>query len=126
LLLLGVFALTALVLAGVGLYGVVSTTVQQRTREIGVRLALGAEAGGIGRMVLGQGLRLVAGGVLLGIGGALIGAPVLSSLLYQVGPSDPVTLGATALLLAAVALFAGWLPAARASRMDPVDALRAE
>jgi putative ABC transport system permease protein len=126
LLLLGAFALTALVLAGVGLYGIITTSVQQRTREIGVRLALGAEARGIGRMVLGQGLRLVTAGVVLGIGGALLGAPVLSSLLYQVGPSDPITLVATAVLLAAVALFAGWLPAARASRMDPVDALRTE
>jgi predicted permease len=126
LLLLGAFAATALVLAAVGLYGVVSTSVQQRTREIGVRLALGAEAAGIGRMVLGQGARIVLLGVVLGTAGAVVGAPVLETLLYQVDPIDPPTLVVTATVLSLVALFAGWLPAFRASRMDPVDALRAD
>jgi len=126
LLLLSIFALTALVLAAVGLYGVVSTSVQQRTREIGVRLALGAEASGIGRMVLAQGARIVLAGVTLGVMAAALASPVLESLLFQVAPFDPLTLTLTVLVLGAVALFAGWLPAFRASRMDPVNALRAD
>jgi predicted permease len=126
LILVGIFALTALLLAAVGLYGVVSTSVQQRTREIGVRLALGAEASGIGRMVLAQGARIVIAGVVLGVMVAAVASPVLESLLFQVAPLDPLTLALTVIVLSTVALFAGWVPAFRASRMDPVDALRAE
>lgn len=126
LLLLGLFALTALVLAAVGLYGVISTSVAQRTREIGVRLALGAEAAGIGRMVLRQGARLVLVGAFLGVAGAVLAGPVLESLLFEIEPLDPTTLAVTVAVLATVALFAGWLPASRASRLDPVDALRSD
>lgn len=126
LILLGVFALTALILAAVGLYGVISTTVQLRTREIGVRLALGAESTRISQMVILQAGRLVAGGLAIGLVAAVFSGPVLQSMLYQVAPSDPATLAGTAVVLALVGLFAGWLPAYRASRLNPVDALRSD
>ncbi|RMH15168.1 MAG: FtsX-like permease family protein [Gemmatimonadetes bacterium] len=126
LVLLGLFAATALLLAAVGLYGVISTSVQQRTREIGLRLAVGADGEQIGRMVLGQGLRLVALGLGLGIAASTLTTPVLDSLLYGVSTVDPLTLTATAILLGAVALAAAWVPAARAGRLDPVEALRVE
>ena len=126
LLLLGVFAGIAVTLAAVGLYGVISTTVQQRTREIGVRLALGAPARTIGSMVLSQGAKLNVVGLGIGLLASLALAPVLRGLLFGVAATDIPTLVATALLLTVVSLIAAWAPAYRASHLDPVRALRAE
>jgi predicted permease len=126
LLLLAIFAGTALALSATGLYGVVSTSVQQRTREIGIRLALGAAADSIGRMVVGQGVRLLAVGLGLGLVAAVLAGRVLGALLFGVEPGDPITLVGTTMLLTAVAVASTWLPALRAVRLDPVEALRSE
>jgi putative ABC transport system permease protein len=123
---LGVFALLALVLAAIGIYGVLSYAIARRTREIGIRIALGAQPGDVRRLVIGQGMRPVVGGVLLGVGGALLLTRLMQGLLYGVSPSDPGTLAGVALLLSAVALFATWLPARRATRVDALEALRSE
>jgi putative ABC transport system permease protein len=121
-----VFAAVALSLAAVGIYGVLSHQVQQRTREIGIRLALGAERPRIVGLVVGQGMRLVVVAVLVGVGGALAVARALSSLLYGVSATDPLTYGAVTIVLGVVAALACWLPAHRASSVDPQAALRAE
>ena len=123
---LGLFAGSALLLAGVGLYGVIAYAVTQRTREIGVRLALGAERRGVVAMVLGDSFRLVAMGVALGLGGALVLDRALASLLFQVEPHDAVSLVGASVALVAVALLGSYLPARRAARVDPTTALRAE
>src|ERR1041384_1741406 len=123
---LGVFAGTALLLAGIGLYGVMAYAVTQRTREIGVRLALGAEGRGVVAMVLRDSFRLVAAGVALGLAGALVLDRALASLLFQVGPHDPPSLLAASVALVLVALLGSYLPARRAARVDPLTALRAE
>jgi predicted permease len=120
------FAVIALVLSAVGLYGVIAYSVTQRTREIGVRVALGADSRNVERLVVGAGLRLTALGVVLGIGGALASTRLLSSLLYGVSPADPASFGAIALLVVAIAFVASYMPARRAVRIDPVAALRAE
>lgn len=125
-LVLGVFAGMALLLAMIGVHGVLSYTVAQRTREIGIRMALGADLRSVRSLVVGQGARMVAGGLLIGLVGALAGARWLASLLYGVAPHDPVTFGAVALGLGTVALVASWLPARRATRVDPMEALRVE
>jgi predicted permease len=125
-LLLGSFAGTALFLAALGLFGVTSYAVAQRTRELAVRVALGARREELLRMVLGEALLLGAVGVAVGLAGALLLSRVLSGMLYSLSPRDPVTLGAVALLLLATTLLAGYLPARRATRVDPVIALRAE
>ena len=123
---LGLFAVSALILAGIGLYGVMAYAVSQRTHELGVRLALGAQRGEVVRMVLGESLRLVAGGIALGLGGALLLNGLLSTMLFDVNPSDPVALiGASALLLG-TALLGSFVPARRASRVDPMTTLRQE
>jgi ABC-type antimicrobial peptide transport system permease subunit len=126
LLLLGVFAALGLLLAGVGLYGVLSYSVGQRTREFGVRLAIGATPRSLLVHVLGGGFRLATVGLAVGMAGAFLLARLMTTLLYEVSPYDPLTLGAVATLLLAVGLLACWLPARRATRVDPVIALRAE
>jgi predicted permease len=122
----GLFGGLALVLAGLGLYSVLAYTVAQRTRELGVRIALGATVGNVSRLVLRQGLSVAAVGIVLGLALALAAGKVLASVLYGVSPRDPLVLaGAAGVLLAAAAL-ASWLPARRAARVDPVMALRSE
>ncbi len=124
--LIGAFAGIALVLAGVGIFGLTNYSVARRTQEIGVRMALGAQPGEVLRMVLGDGLRIALAGIA---GGAVLGAmllPVLTSLLFEVSLADPVSLGGSIAALVAVALLACYLPARRAVAIDPVTALRAE
>lgn len=123
-LLLGIFGALALALAGIGLYGVVAFSVGQRTQEIGVRMALGADRGVILREVLRQGAWLTGVGLVIGVGVAAIAMPLLRSQLVNVSPTDITTFAATGLLLLAVALLAAWIPARRASLLDPVEALR--
>jgi predicted permease len=124
--LLTLFAGFALALAGIGIYGVVSYAVTQRTREIGLRIALGAERAAVRRMVVRQALVPVAAGGLVGFASALALGRLLSSLLYDIGPTDPLTLATVAGLLAGIAWLASWLPAVRAARLNPTTALRFE
>ena len=124
MVLLACFAGMALVLAMVGIFGVIAYSVTQRTQEIGVRMALGANRGDVLRMVLGHGMGLTAIGVALGLAGSAALTRYLSSLLFQVSATDPMTFGWVTLLLVAVALFASWIPARRATRVDPMVALR--
>ena len=124
--LLGLFAAAALLLAAVGIYGVLSYTVAQRTGEIGVRIALGAGRGRVVRQVVARGLAVALGGVALGVVGSLAAGGVLSSLLVGVSGRDPAVLAGVAALLTTVAAAAAWLPARRASRVEPVVALRVE
>jgi predicted permease len=116
----------ALVLGAIGLYGVIAYVVSRRTREIGVRMALGAERGRVARLVVGQGLALVGVGLALGLGAAAGLTRLLGSLLFEVSPTDPPTFAAVAALLAAVCLAAAYLPARRAAAVEPVEALRSE
>ena len=124
--LLALFAALALVLTAVGLYGVLSYSVAQRTHEIGIRRALGADRPAVMRLVVGQGMRLAGIGLLLGVLGALAATRLLASLLFEISPSDATTLVAVASSLGAVALAASWMPARRAAKIDPLTALRHE
>jgi putative ABC transport system permease protein len=126
ILLLSLFAGLALVLAAVGLYGVLSYTVQQRTGEMGIRMALGASAGDVRRLILAQGMKPALAGVAGGIAGALIATRLLSSMLFHVSPMDPSTFAAVATGLIGVAALACLIPAMRATRIDPTIALRRE
>jgi putative ABC transport system permease protein len=120
------FALLALLLAAVGVYGVMSYAVAQRTREMGIRMALGAYHSQVVRLVIGRGLRIVAGATALGLGAALAGSRLLRSQLFGVGATDMLTFVTVPAILGAVAMLACYLPARRASRVDPVIALRHE
>ncbi|NRD68552.1 FtsX-like permease family protein, partial [Corallococcus exiguus] len=124
--LLGGFAVVALVLSSAGLYGVISYLVSQQTREIGIRMALGARSADVLWLVMGHGALLAGAGIGLGLAGALALARVLESQLYGVTAHDPLTFGGVAALLGAVALLACWLPARRATRVDPLLAIRSD
>jgi ABC-type antimicrobial peptide transport system permease subunit len=124
--LVGAFGLLALVLACVGLYGILSQAVARRTNEVGIRMALGANRGNVLGMVLREAGILVAVGIAIGIPGALIASRLLTSQLFGVSPFDPLTLAGSALLLSVVAIAAAFVPARRASRIEPMRALRAE
>ncbi len=125
-LLLAIFASVALLLTAVGIYGVIAYSVSQRTSEIGLRMALGAQRSSILRLIVGEGMSLVGISIGLGFLGALGCSRLLGSLLYGVAPWDPATFAAIALLIAAIAIFACWLPARRAANVDPIKALHAE
>ncbi len=126
LVMLGIAAAVALILGVIGIYGVISYIVSRRTRELGVRLALGASARDVRKMVLKHGLILATTGVAFGLGAAVVLTRLMEALLYGVDPADPVTLGTVALALTIVALLASYVPAARAARIDPVEAIRNE
>jgi putative ABC transport system permease protein len=120
------FAALALALATIGVYGIVAYALRSRTREIGIRLSLGAQPAAAVRLLMGSGLRLVALGVVIGLALSALGARLLASFLYGVSAYDPVTFGAVPVVLVAVGALASYLPARRAIRVDPVVALKAE
>ncbi len=120
------FAGSSLLLAMVGIYGVIAWTVRQRTREIGIRMALGAQRGAVLALVLRNGLKLASTGIVPGLIGAMVLSRLLRSLLFAVDPTDPITFAAVPVLLVSAALLACWVPAKRAARVDPIVALRTE
>jgi len=124
--LLGTFAASALILAAIGVYGLFAYSVAQRRHEIGIRVALGASRGQVLALIVRDGMRLAVIGIALGAAGALVLTRLLAGLLYGIGASDPGTFGAAATLLGLVALLASYIPARRASRVDPMVALRNE
>jgi ABC-type antimicrobial peptide transport system permease subunit len=121
-----VFAGVAMGMASVGIYAVVANAVSRRTREIGVRMALGAGVGSILRLVLGRGVRQLVLGMALGLAAALMVCRLMAGLLFKVSPSDPMTFVSVSLVLGGVGFLATWLPARRAARLDPVKALHYE
>ena len=126
LVLLATFATVALVLAAVGIYGVISYAVSRRTHEIGVRMALGATPSTVLRLIIGEGMRVVAIGVVAGLAGALVVTRLMTTVVYGVRVTDPMTYAGVAALLTAVALLASYIPARRATRIDPLTAMRTD
>ena len=126
LTLLGIASVMALILSAIGLYGVVSYVVGERRGEIGIRVALGAQRGEVGRMIVMQSVRLAVIGVIVGIAAAVATTRLMQSLLFEVQPTDPSTLLLVAVGLVVLAAVASWLPARRAMRVDPVEALRTQ
>jgi ABC-type antimicrobial peptide transport system permease subunit len=124
MILLGIFSATALILAMIGIYGVLAYSVAQRRQELGIRLALGAEQSRILRLVVGQGLRLALFGIALGLIAALVLTRLMAGVLYQVSTHDAVTFIFVPLVFLVIALLASYLPARRATRVDPLEALR--
>jgi putative ABC transport system permease protein len=125
-LLLTGFSLVALLLSAIGLYGVMASTVRQQTRDIGVRVALGATPRDVRRLVLGDAVQVVGAGALTGVAGALVAGRLLASQLFGVSPVDPVSISVATAALLAIGVGAAYVPARRATRIDPVDALRSE
>jgi putative ABC transport system permease protein len=126
LVLLATFAGVALVLAAVGIYGVISYAVSRRTHEIGVRMALGATPRSVVRLIVGQGMRVVAVGVAVGLAGALLVTRLMTNVVYGIRVTDPVTYAAVSVLLVVVALVASYVPARRATRIDPLASMRTD
>ncbi|MEK6284246.1 MAG: FtsX-like permease family protein [Acidobacteriota bacterium] len=126
MLLLGVFAVIASILAAIGIYGVMAYSVNERTHEIGIRLALGAQPGGVLKLVIRQALVLTSLGIAIGLTGAVSMTRIMSSLLYGVAATDTLTFVATPLLLGSIALLASYVPARRAASVDPMAALKCE
>jgi putative ABC transport system permease protein len=126
MLLLAIFGVSALLMAAIGVYGLMTYSVQQRTQELGIRMALGAQASNIRNMVIRQGMTLALFGVVVGIGGAFWLTHFLASFLFGVKALDPTAFIVTPLLLCGVALLAIWIPARRATRVDPMTSLRFE
>jgi putative ABC transport system permease protein len=125
-LLLGVFGAIALLIASTGLYGVMAYVVSRRIQEVGIRMALGARAADVVRMIVIEGLRLTGIGLVLGLAGAFAATRLLASLLYGIRPTDFLTFAGVSLLLTAVAVLASYIPARRAARVDPIVALHYE
>ena len=125
-LLLSIFAVAAIILAAVGLYGIMASAVNQQTREFGIRMALGATSSGVRNMVLSDALVVAGVGTVAGLAAAVAGSRLLTSMLFEVRPSDPMTLGGVSALLLVTAAIAAYVPARRATNIDPALSLRSE
>jgi putative ABC transport system permease protein len=126
MVLLSAFSIASLALAAIGIYGILAYSVSERTREIGVRVALGAEPGRIVVLIIRAAAQFVIAGAIVGIGGAFALTGFLKSMLFRIGPRDPLTFVVVPAILAAIALAAAYLPARRAAHLDPMEALRAD